>query len=168
MIANLVFDTSVWINLLATEEPFTIIGAFGAKCITPEEVVREITCNPITRQAYSQEKHLLRMRRDVQIVRLQEEERDLFLSLVAKNSTDALGDGEAAAIAVARIRRCAIAIDERKARRIIRKYFPEIPVLMTVDILRSPSVKTRLGEEALDAAFAKAVRFARMHVPKDT
>jgi len=163
---RLVFDASVWINLLATEQPWTIVGALGVRCVTPEEVVREVKRNPITGQTYSVEKHPLRRQPNVDVVKLSGDELDLFLSLVGQDSADALGDGEAAAIAVARVRQCAVALDDGKARRIIRERYPDTTIVMTVDILRDRVVKARLGEEASKAAFEKARQFGRMHVPK--
>jgi len=165
-VGELVLDASVWINLLATEQPWTILGAFGSPCITPEEVVREIKRNPVTQQVYSLERHPLRRQDKIKVVELGAEEIDLFLSLVAQDSADALGDGEAAAIAIAQVRKCAIALDDRKARRIVRERYPQTTVMMTVDILRAPSVVTRLGEEASKSAFEKAKQFGRMYVPK--
>jgi hypothetical protein len=102
------------------------------------------------------------------VVELEGEELDVFLSLVGQNSADALGDGEAAAIAVARVRRCAVALDDRKARRVVRERYPETTIVMTVDILRDRSVRARLGPEGTEAAFEKAKQFGRMHVPKIT
>jgi N-methylhydantoinase A/oxoprolinase/acetone carboxylase beta subunit len=102
------------------------------------------------------------------VVDLEGEELELFLSLVGQNSADALGDGEAAAIAVAHVRRCAVALDERKARRIMRERYPDTEVVMSVDILRDPKVRDALGVEGSEAAFQKARQFGRMHIPKIT
>ncbi len=165
---RLVLDASVWINLLASEQPWTIIHALGMHCITPEDVVREVSRDPITRQAYSFEKHPLRRQPNVEVVKLSDEELDLFVDLVARDSVDALGDGEAAAIAVARMRRCAVALDDRKARRIVQSRYPEMRVLLTIDILLNQDVKARLGEEASETAILKAKKFGRMYVPKNS
>lgn len=164
----MVLDTSVWINLLATEQPWTILDALTARCITPEEVLREVKRDAITQQTYSREKHPLRRQPNVEVVELEGEELDVFLSLVGQNSADALGDGEAAAIAVARVRRCAVALDDRKARRVVRERYPETTIVMTVDILRDRSIRARLGSEGTKTAFEKAKQFGRMHVPKIT
>ena len=163
---NLVLDTSVWINLLATEQPWKILTALGAHCIVPEAVLREIKRSPVTQQTYSVEKHPLRGKQGVQVVELSNEELNIFLELVSKDSVDALGDGEAAAIAIAKVRQCELALDDRKARRIVGKCHPEIRVHMTVDLLLHSNVRTRLGEEASETAFNLASQFGRMHVPK--
>jgi predicted nucleic acid-binding protein len=164
--AGLAIDASVWINLLATEQPWTIVRALGCTCIAPEEVVGEVRRNPVTQQAYSCEHHPLRKQANIEVVRLRGEELDLFLSLVARSSPDALGDGEAAAIAVGRVRRCAVALDDRKARRIARERYPDMSLVMSVEILQHPTVLNRLGAEESAIAFEKALQFGRMHVPK--
>jgi hypothetical protein len=81
--------------LLATEQPWTFLDALAARCITPEEVLRAMKRDPIAQQTYSRsrEKHPLRRQRNVEVVELEGEELDVFLSLVAQNSADALGDG---------------------------------------------------------------------------
>src|SRR5690242_19524143 len=94
---ELVLDTSVWINLLATEQPWTILDALNVFSIAPEEVVREIRTNPVTKQPYPTDRHPLRTH-NVEVVKLNLEELDIFLALVSQDSVDSLGDGEAAAI----------------------------------------------------------------------
>ncbi|WP_299543249.1 hypothetical protein [Phenylobacterium sp.] len=67
---------------------------------------------------------------------------------------------------MAQVRRCAVALDERKARRIMRERFPETLVVMSVDILRAKTVVSRLGVKGAEDAFEKAVQFGKMYVPK--
>lgn len=164
---ELVLDTSVWINLLATEQPWAILDALNVRSVAPEQVFHEIKRNPVTKQPYSMDRHPLLRRHSVEVVRLDREELDIFLTLVSQDSVDALGDGEAAAIAVAKVRGCRLALDDRKARRIVRANYPEIRVLMTVDMLRHPEVRARLGDAACETAFSMAKQFGRMHVPKN-
>jgi hypothetical protein len=57
---------------------------------------------------------------------------------------DALGDGEAAAIAVAVSRGLDLVIDDRKARRIVRERFDQVRTYWTVDVLRAHRVVTPL------------------------
>jgi predicted nucleic acid-binding protein len=163
---RLVLDTSVWINLLATEQPWAILDALGVRCIAPEEVVRELKRHPITQQIYSFENHPLRRQQSVEVVRLTSAELNIFLTLVSQEPPDALGDGEAAAIAVAQMRQCALALDDRKARRVAFQRFPDISLVMTADILRNLKVRTQLGGEAADLATERAIQFGRMFVPK--
>lgn len=164
--AGLVLDTSVWINLLATEQPWEILRAFGKKVLAPEIVVAEVIRNPITNLPYNANGHPLRQRPEVDVIDLNEAELQIFLSLVQGAPSARLGDGEAATIAVAVVRGLAVAIDERKARRILRDRFADIEIIMTAQLLRSNEVISGLGEHLAATAFAKARQFGRMHILK--
>jgi hypothetical protein len=102
----------------------------------------------------------------VQIVSLQSAELDLFLEIVGAPAADALGDGEAAAIAIAVSRGLDLVIDDKKARRILRERFSQVRIYWTVDLLRARQVVNALGRYRADDCFAKAERFGRMHVPR--
>ena len=69
---------------------------------------------------------------------------------------DGLGDGEAAAIAVAAHRGLDIALDDRKARRIIGGRFPRLQMFWTVDLLRAPSLAAVLGAARAADLFDRA------------
>jgi predicted nucleic acid-binding protein len=164
---GLVLDTSVWINLLATESVAPILSALGANCYAPEHVVSEIKRHPITNEFFAADNHPLRaLSATVAIVSLEPSELDLFLDIVGAPATDALGDGEAAAISVAVVRGLDLVIDDRKARRIVREKFGRVQTFWTVDILRAQAVKKALGVRLADECFAKAERFGRMHIPR--
>jgi len=164
---GLVLDTSVWINLLATEAMEAILGALTVPCYAPEQVVAEVRRHPVTRITFPAEDHPLRqMSPRVSILSLEGEELDLFLDIVGAPARGALGDGEAAAIAVAASRGLDLVIDDRKARRILRERFSQVGIHWTADLLRAGSVVAALGRPLLDECFAKALRFGRMHVPR--
>jgi hypothetical protein len=91
----------------------------------------------------------------VSIVSLQGKVLDLFLDIVGRPAVDALGDGEAAAIAVAVTRGLDLVIDDRKARRILRQH-----------LLRAQHVLAALGRRRAGDCFTKAQRFGCMHVPR--
>jgi predicted nucleic acid-binding protein len=164
---GLVLDTSVWINLLATEALLEILAALAVPCHAPEQVLAEVRRHPISGVAFDPESHPLRaMAPTVSIVPLDGAELDLFFALVGAPATDALGDGEAAAIATAVSRGLDLVVDDRKARRILRERFSEVRTWWTVDLLRADPVVAALGRAEADECFAKAVHFGRMHVPR--
>jgi predicted nucleic acid-binding protein len=164
---GLVLDTSVWINLLATDAMAAILDALAVPCYTPEQVVTEVRRHPATGRAFPSEDHPLRqMSPRVSILSLEGEELGLFLKIVGAPAGDALGDGEAAAIAVAVSRGLDLVIDDRKARRILRERFSEVRTVWTVDLLQAHSVVAALGRPLVDECFAKALRLGRMHVPR--
>ena len=164
---GLVLDTSVWINLLATEAVEAILDALAVPCHAPEQVIAEIKRDPVTGVTFPADRHPLHhMSSGISILSLEGTELDLFLEIVGAPAGDALGDGEAAAIAVAVSRRLDLVIDDRKARRIVRERFGEVRTYWTVDVLRADRVITALGRDRADEYFAKARRFGRMHVPR--
>lgn len=162
---RLVLDTSVWINLLATEAIEPILIGLGCEFHAPEQVLAEVKRHPITNASLLAETHPLRTL-GVSIIALDAAERRLFLDIVGAPAADALGDGEAAAIAVAVSRGLDLVIDDRKARRILRERFADVRVYWTVDLLRSPAVIQTLGARLSEERFARASRFGRMHIPR--
>ena len=164
---GLVFDTNVWINLLATEALDEVLDALAVPCLTPEQVIAETTRHPVTRIALSPDDHPLRgLGSRIEILTLKGAEVRLFLDIVAAPAPDGLGDGEAAVIAAAATRGLDVALDDRKARRIIRERFPPMRAFWTVDLLRAPSVVRALGIRRAAECFERAERFGRMHVPR--
>ncbi len=164
---GLVLDTSVWINLLATGAVEAILDALAVPCHAPDQVISEIRRHPVTGVIFPPDRHPLRqISSGVSILSLEGAELDLFLRIVAAPVGDALGDGEAAAIAVAVSRGLDLVIDDRKARRILRERFGQVRTYWTVDVLQAQRVVIALGRHRADECFAKARRFGRMHIPR--
>lgn len=109
--------------------------------------------------------HPLASLTSVSIVALVGAELDLFVDLVGAPMGDGLGDGEAAAIAVAVSRNLDLVIDDRKARRIVRERFSQVQTYWTIDILRAQRVVNAVGASLADEYFARAKRFGRIHAP---
>ena len=164
--AGLVLDTSVWINLLATNATEAILGALAVPCHAPEQVVAEVKRHPVTGAVFTNDDHPLRTMRGVSVLSLEGSELDVFLDIVSAPAGDALGDGEAAAIAVAVSRGLDLAIDDRKARRILRERFSHVLTYWTVDLLRARSVVAAAGRKRAEEYVALAQRFGRMHAPR--
>ncbi|MPZ34127.1 MAG: hypothetical protein GEV13_24600 [Rhodospirillales bacterium] len=165
--SGLVLDTSVWINLLATDSMGVILSALGKPLYVPEQVEAELKRHPTTGATFTTRNHpLRRLSPRVSVLSLEGKEVDLFLEIVGAPVGDALGDGEAAAIAVAVHRGLDLIIDDRKARRILRERFGQIRAYWTVDLLNAHSVVDSLGRPLVDERFAKALRFGRMHDPR--
>lgn len=164
--SGLVLDTSPWINLLATEMIEPIIDALMVPCHAPEQVVAETRRHPVTGEALSAIDHPLRKMAKVSIVALERDELALFLDIVGAPAVDALGDGEAACIAVAASRGLDLVMDDRKARRIVRERFAQVQTWWTVDLLQARSVTAALGRRKADECFERARQFGRMHVPR--
>ena len=143
---GLVLDTSVWINLLATESIESILGALSVPCYAPEQVVSEVRRHPSTGATFLMEEHpLRRISPNVSILSLEGKELDLFLEIVGAPASDALGDGEAAAIAIAASRGLDLIVDDRKARQILRQRFSDLRIYWTVDLFQARSVVAALA-----------------------
>jgi len=164
---GLVLDAAIWINLLATEALQTVLDGLAVPCHAPEQVVAEVTRHPVTGVTFPKGGHPLRgMAPQIEVSPLDDSELDLFLDIVGAPAPDGLGDGEAAAIAVAANRGLDVVLDDRKARRIARERFPRTRTCWTVDLLRSQSLLSSVGARQAEAFFEKARRFGRMHVPR--
>ena len=164
---GLVLDTNICINLLATEAVADLLGALAVPCLIPMPVLGEVTRDPVTRAALPDAGHPLRGHAPaLLIVTPTADEIDLFLDLVGAPAPDALGDGEAAALAVAVHRGLALALADRKARRLLRARFSTLRPFWTVDLLRAPSVIAAFGAARAADLFDRAKRHGRMHVPR--
>ena len=160
---GLVLDTSVLINLLATEAVNAILEALSVPCHVPQQVLAEVCRDPVTGVIFPAERHPLREKSSgVSILALDGTELDLFLRIVGAPAGDALGVCQAAAIAVAVSRGLDLVIDDRKARRIVRERFSRVRTYWTVDLLQARPVVAALGRHQADECLAKARRFGRM------
>ncbi|MBB4372758.1 putative nucleic acid-binding protein [Bradyrhizobium sp. cir1] len=161
---ELVLDSSVAINLLATGHAASILKALAMPVFLTANVVREVEFGSSNGR---QEIGLLQEMIADQVLLVRELEGgalESFFALVSGPASESLGDGEAATLALAHARGCSAAIDEKKATRLAAERFASTRLVTTVDILAHDSVRVGLGGERLaDAAF-QALRLARMQV----
>jgi predicted nucleic acid-binding protein len=144
-----------------------VLDALAVPCEVPQQVVSEIMRHPVTGESFTADSHpLCQLGQQVSVSVLEGKEVELFLDIVGAPAIEALGDGEAAAIAVTVCRGLDLVIDDRKARRIVRERFSHVRTYWTVDVLQAPRVLAELGRQRADDCFAKARRFGRMHVPR--
>lgn len=162
--SSLVLDASVVINLLATGHPIPIIRALAMPVVVADNVVREIERGAVNDR---QELDLLTRVIDDQVVGVAELEGDAlqtFFDLVSGNSSESLGDGEAATLAFAHGTGGSAAIDEKKATRLAADRFGSLKIVTTIDILAHDTVRAALGDARLADATLQALRLARMQV----
>ncbi|MBR0778976.1 hypothetical protein JQ625_29480 [Bradyrhizobium diazoefficiens] len=161
---ELVLDSSVVINLLATGHAAAILKSLAMPVVLTDNVVREVEFDSFKGR---HEIGLLQemIADQVLLVRqLEGQALETFFALVSGPASESLGDGEAATLALAHAKGCSAAIDEKKATRLAAERFASTRLVTTVDILAHNSVRVGLGEAMLaDAAF-QALRFARMQV----
>lgn len=156
----LVLDASVVINLLATERPWEILSCQGASAVVPEQVVAEVRRCPVTRKAFDDKRHPLRISPNVSVEALSLAELDLFVDLAAS-----MGDGEAASITLAVSRGFSLAIDDRRARKIAGTRFPALRLWWSTQLLRAREVKSAFSKEEADGFVEAAIQLANMYPP---
>jgi hypothetical protein len=159
-----VADASVWINLAATGCADRILGLYGATLEITQTALSELERGRLKgRQAADEVAALLHLGL-IQVVDLDPQDEDLFLSLVAGDAAQTLDDGEAATLVHAHRVGTTAFIEERKATALAAVRFPGLVVASTVDLLFAPAVRGGLGEAGLGDAFYGALVEAKMRV----
>jgi predicted nucleic acid-binding protein len=161
---TVVADTSVIINLNATERAADILKGLPFKVLATDIVAGELSED---RKSGRRDRELLDglvRSGHVTIVSLSGISLELFGDLVIGSADQTLDDGEAATIAFAVEHESMPVIDERKGQKICRQRFPGLQTLTTVDLLANPGVATVLGRDPLAEAVFLALRNARMRV----
>jgi predicted nucleic acid-binding protein len=159
-----VADSSVIINLNATERASDILDGLPFKVLVTDTVAGELSED---RKSGRRDRELLdALVRSgyVSIVSLSGASLELFGDLVIGSADQTLDDGEAATIAYAVEHGSMPVIDERKAQKICRQCFPSLQTLSTVDLLADPGVANALGRDHLAEAVFLALRNARVRV----
>jgi predicted nucleic acid-binding protein len=161
---ELVLDTSVVINLLATGHSDSVLQALGVPIVVTDVVVQEIQKGSVDGRPEAAQLEQLIRDQFVRVEKLEGPASESFHALVGGSVSDSLDDGEAATLAHAHNSGFAAAIDEKKATRIAAERFASLRLVTTVDILAFQPVQTRLGDKVLEEAMFRALRFARMQV----
>lgn len=161
---DLVMDTSVVINVLATGHASSILGALAIPIIVTENVVQELDRGQSSGYAHGKQLGALIADSVVRVEGLDDSELELFMDLVSGRTERTLGDGEAATLSMSHSRGTLAAVDEKRATQIARSRFARVPLVTTVDILAHPAVRTLLGRDTLSEATFLALTEARMQV----
>lgn len=162
--AELVLDSSVLINLLATGHSTSILKALAVPVVVTDIVMREIELGAANGRP---ELDLLKKMIGDQVLHVRELEGHVlatFFELVSGSASESLGDGEAATLSFAHVNGCSAAIDEKKATRLATDLFESMRLITTIDILAHDTVRTSLGDRILADATFQALRLARMQV----
>jgi predicted nucleic acid-binding protein len=96
----------------------------------------------------------------IRVLRL--EHRDEEATFV--NLASMVDDGEAITAALAVHRGCAVATDDRKARRVLAEHTPIVPLVSTLELLRQWAEESSVAQSDLHAAMA-AMRSGASYVP---
>jgi predicted nucleic acid-binding protein len=162
--AVVVADTSVVINLNATERAADILRSLPFGVMVTEIVAGEISNDRRTGRHDAELLDALTRAGHVKMVPLDEAALEIFSQLVIGPARETLDDGEASTIAYAAHHGIAPVIDERKGLKICSLRFPSLQPKCTVDLLAEPAVMRALGRRAMGDAIFLALRNARMRV----
>lgn len=165
IVAPIVADTSVFINLNATGHAIDILSAIpNVVCLT-EDVLSELREGERRGHAHSDAVDRIVGHERVEVTRLGDPGTECFRSLVAGPTVETIDDGEAATIACALERNGVALIDDGKARRICADRFPGLITAYTVDLLFHRNVQSVFPREKLALAIFNALNRGRMKVP---
>lgn len=162
-------DTSVILNLLATGLASQILAATRRNFVVVNHVVAELRYHPLDGRSLDDEIENLTRKGSVRTTGLCTAGKEIFSRLVDGALGTTLDDGEAATLALAKANgeQCAVAIDEKKARRICQMQCPCTPLLSSIDFFINLEGKDGFSDEDLGQALYGALIHARMRVPLD-
>lgn len=160
---TLVVDTSVLINLHACAHGERIMSAVPNLFVVPDIVAGEL--NSETGVAKGQPTFLQNLvdRGKVQVVEMSDAEYETFLSLTSVSPT--LGDGEAAAIAIAKSRNTHPVIDDGKGRTRASELVSKRVPAWSLDLILHPAVISAISDTDANDALYLALRLGRMRIP---
>ncbi len=163
---SVIADTSVVINLNATQCAETILDALPNPFLVVTEVMLELESGLQTGRNDAAALDGWHASGRVQIVPLGDTGTRHFFNLVSGPASQTLDDGEAATIALAlETDPPAVPLmDERKANRICAHRFADLVTGSTVDLLAQDDVQAALGHDRLASAVFNALYFGRMRV----
>lgn len=162
-------DTSVILNLLATGLASQILAATRRNFILVNHVVSELRYHPLDGKSLKEEIENLTRKGSVRTKVLCTAGKETFSRLVDGVLETTLDDGEAATLALAQAtgEQCAVAIDEKKARRICQMQWPDTPLLSSIDFFVNLEGKDGFRDDDLGQALYDALIHTRMRVPLD-
>lgn len=160
--APLIFDTSVLINMRASQHAVPIIDALPNEILVPQPVAEELSHQTSEFNCEAQFLDSLLLTRRAQMVQLDGGERSVFEDLVSGDKS--IGDGEAATIAVAANRNLVAVIDDRRGRNRARELVAEIALAWSIDLFLHPMVSSVLNSSTLSESVFFALRDGRMRI----
>ncbi|NBC32969.1 MAG: hypothetical protein GVY13_09875 [Alphaproteobacteria bacterium] len=162
---TLVIDASVLLNLLGTGRPAGVLAALNRRVLVESGTLRgEVKTDPVTRNSAKAVVAELFSQSALEEVCLSDQAMPTFMRLTGGPPPDDLEDGEAATIAHALDIGGVAVLDERKAIRIVRERWPDLPQLTTLDLLASPDIHAVFGSTVQAELVHTALMTARMRV----
>lgn len=157
---RLVIDTSVLINLIASDGITQILSGLSLEIFLTDAVSRELKKHPKDGSNCSQLLDSLIGQGLLKPVKLLPPALERYLELTLE-----LGDGEASVIAYAVMHnQCTAVIDEKKARRICQERFHLAPPFCTVDLFQEYFFRVKPDLPEFRPLLFNAVKIGRMRI----
>jgi predicted nucleic acid-binding protein len=164
---TIVLDASPLINLIGSGYPAPLLRALRRHVIIADITLREIVRSPRTGGDLLAVIDSLKAENLIAVTELKSSELDLFVELVSSPADAALGDGEAAALALALNRAHAMILDDGKAKRLAKLRDPQLQIGSSLDLFRVARNQSGLSSQEFAAAVYEALQFARMRVSSE-
>ena len=163
----LVLDASVAINLLGTGDAAAVLKALGRRAIITDRAFREVRRHPLPERSHESELLALSDAELLKVVPVEGAAYDVFFELASANIAGGLDDGEAATIALAVAGNLdgVPVLDDRKARNVLGRRWPDCEPLFTVDMLTDLTVVGLIPQAELAELVFRTLLHARMRVP---
>ena len=164
---SLVIDASVAINFLGTGMAGRLFGMLDCPILMADRTFKEIQRHPLRGHDHGKELEDLLAAGHLSVKELDDVSKELFFDLTSADLTGGLDDGEAAAIALAAsLGKSAVAVvDDRKARNLLLRRWPQQRVLYSIDLFTYDRIGRAVPRSQLAEAIYSALRHARMRVP---
>jgi predicted nucleic acid-binding protein len=159
----LILDASVIINILGTGDPGLILGRLPARAHVPRAVFNEVQREGLNGSSIAG----LLEASHVSLLECTPEMIKLALNLAGALAPDDLDDGESYAIACAVVTGAMIAVDDRKARRILKTRWPHIKQHFSLDLIINASGAASAAQGQSSELVFQALKNSRMRVPRD-
>lgn len=163
---QLALDTSVLLNVLGCGAIEDVLGALDGPCLVEDKVLGEIQRHPVPGLCHLTALEALMKSGHLTRVAMTDVEYAHYLSIVQAPLGQRLGVGESATLAVAHSRSCGVVMDENKGRRYVAECFPTMPVVSSLSLFISATVRLGQDRTFLRDAVNSARQTARMAVPK--
>ncbi len=168
--AFLIFDASVTINFLGTGQAVRLLDLIGRPVVMADRTFTEIKRHPLVGRDHVTELQEIIHAGHMEIRGLDGAAKELFFDLASADISGGLDDGEAATIALAITMSdyAAPVLDDRKARNLLLRRWPNRYSAYTVDLLAEARISNGMARSELAEAVYSALRHARMRVPAET
>ena len=164
--AHLVLDASCAINFLGTGVAELVIGALPSTVLIEKHAFMEVRRHPIEGRDHESELGSLQRKGLLKVVSLSEAGNRIMRDSGETSLDLELDDGEAATIAysVSEGLSTVPVIDERKATRLFKKRWPDLPIIDTVTLFQMLVQHKWLSLSEVRNAIYSALLHARMQV----